>query len=295
MEFLRNELIKDKIEAKVYSASPSCFLLITDESVFVEQYHYGLPRSGLVGGHVPVLKYNKGSRVARHLIGHFDYVWQSRGTKTINELIDQYWTGISKSAWECKLINVFQSRKHAEGRIKYLLWNSTGTISLVGISLRDFLHSGSIYYQIIQVICNKSKSDKNSIKLECLLLDPRSEQGKIRTEREEPGVYPGNLYKEVDTSINRIRQFKTEKASIDARLYYGSPNAFMILTDQSVIVEQYHYGSAGSTILGGKVPLVEFSNQSPVYDEFKGHIKYLWDNLSKPELDWHEIPPQEMK
>jgi len=70
------------------------------------------------------------------------------------------------------------------------------------------------------------------------------------------------------------------------------PSCFIVLTDETVIVEQYHYGSSepGANILGGKVPLLEFAADSQTYTQLAGHFQYLWDEagLSIPGDEWLE-------
>lgn len=279
MLYLRNRHNDDKIEGKVYNSAPSCFLVITDRHTYVEQYHYGLPKSGLKGGHFPLLKFPTDSTVARHLEGHFDYVWQHHSVP-LDDILQRQMVGVSRPTRSCGLVNLFPSRSLAEERLAYLLDEPRGTIRLIGISLRDFFHAGRRFYRILERVCVPARDAENGLTVRALLLDPLSEQGRIRSEREEPGVHPGNLFSEVMTSLNSIERLRTSGAGVEAKLYSGAPNCFVVLTEKSVLIEQYHYGSdaPGATILGGKVPLLEFARESAAYAEMSGHFDFLWSD-----------------
>ena len=295
------------ITARVYNCAPTCFLVITDSHTYIEQYHYGVQKSGLVGGNFPLLRFpslipesrdkadiRATTSVAEQLLGHFEYVWNQRGTSTLPHLMKGRNIGVSKSAWECKLANLFSSRYWAEDRIKYLLAYELNEIMLIGISLRDFFHAGKGLYTSIQEASTR-------VPVKALILDPLSEQGRFRSEREEPNIDPSggssgnNLFYEVNTSIRSVERLSTETpdSKVEARLYRASTNCFAIVTSESVIVEQYHYGSAapGATILGGKVAVLEYSNGSAMYAEMKGHFEHIWDKLSVSVKDWRQAHP----
>ncbi len=285
-----------RIEARVYNSAPACFLVITDKHTYIEQYHYGMPKSGLVGGNFPLLKFPTlgmssgadagtlvATSVAHHLSGHFDYIWNQRGTSSLEHLLAGHNIGVSKSAWECRLANLFASRPWAEERIKYLISHESKEIKLIGISLRDFFHAGKGLYTAIQ-------ESSKSIRIRALMLDPLSEQGRFRSEREEPDVRQegGNLFYEINTSIRSIERLQKEGSNVEARLYRASTNCFAIITSESVIVEQYHYGSAapGATILGGKVSVLEYSHGSAMHTEIEGHFEHIWSKLSVNIEEW---------
>ena len=300
IRYLSKKQKEGRVEAKVYNSAPSCFLVITDEHTYVEQYHYGIKRSGLVGGNFPLLKFPttikpgrklNESTISEHLNGHFDYVWDDchKRSLPLNYLLDLHMVGTSRSAWECGIVNIFQSRSIAKDRIKVLMKNEKKEIRLIGISLRDFFHAGNDYYTVLREI-SSNKHDDGNISIKALLLDPLCEQGVLRSQREEPGIERGNLYSEVVTSLRSIDRLKENGALIDVRLYQASTNCFAIQGDEGVLIEQYHYGSAepDATILGGKIPLLEFHKKSPTFQEIKGHFDYIWDKASINIEEWRK-------
>jgi hypothetical protein len=303
-EYSANEGAHCHIQARVYNAAPTCFLVITDSHTYIEQYHYGLQKSGVAGGNFPLMRFktkiprsggaqagNPRAEVAAELYGHFDYIWKQRGTAPLTHLTQGHNIGVSKSAWECGLANLFSSRSWAEERIKYLLLHETKEIRLIGISLRDYFHAGKgLHTAIVEA------SDRVSVR--ALILDPYSDQGRYRSEREEPGVNTsgGNLFSEVKTSIRTVERLQMQGKQglkMDARLYFGSPSCFAVLTSESLIVEQYHYGRSelGANILGGKVAVLEYSRDSAMYKEIDGHFDHIWERLSKSIATWRTDNP----
>jgi hypothetical protein len=293
----------DNILAKIYNSAPSCFLVITDNHTYIEQYHYGIPRSGLIGGNFPLLKFPTtiksdqklaGSNITEHLNGHFDYIWDksNKRSQPLTYLLNDHMVGTSRSAWECKIVNIFNNRSLANERISCLLKKEQSEIKLIGISLRDFFHAGNDYYKIISDIVNVTNP---KIKIKALLLDPLSQQGLLRSKREEPKVEKGNLYSEVITTLRSIDRLKGQGADIEVKLYSAAPNCFAVIISEGVLVEQYHYGSPepDATILGGKVPILEFHKNSSTCRELNGHFDFIWqDDSTKMSNQWNIMPKQ---
>lgn len=57
--------------------SASCFMVIFDEYIIVEQYH-----SGGFGGDMPLIKYQRKSKTGKSLEMHFNFIWNHKGTLT---------------------------------------------------------------------------------------------------------------------------------------------------------------------------------------------------------------------
>lgn len=91
-----------RVDVRLYSTAPSCFLVFINESVFVETYHYGRSGiGGLKGGKVPVLEFHSDTSTYKELEGHFDHVW----FKSRNRKLDQALTGEINGSRTDLLIN----------------------------------------------------------------------------------------------------------------------------------------------------------------------------------------------
>lgn len=310
IQYLLRKCNSPRVIGKLYKSAPTCFLVITDDFTYLEQYHYGLAESGLKGGNVPVLKFSSNSDVANQLTGHFDYVWIHHSI-AFHETEVAMMVGVPKNAEECQLVNLFPTRADAVRRIEYLFqYEATQAIAaqanaassnagasettpqdgahrvvrLIGISLRDFFNKGPFYTSM------KTRFGSKPILVQALLLDPHSEQGKLRSEREDPGLPPSSLYTDVRSSLKYIVRLNSTGTEVQARLYRGAPSCFVVLTEDSAIVEQYHYGSEdpGDTILGGRVPVLEFHKDSSMYSALFEHFRYMWNSekMSQSAKEW---------
>jgi hypothetical protein len=118
-----------------------------------------------------------------------------------------------------------------------------------------------------------------------LLIDPDCDQAWFRSYREYLILNPEGtverfentdrfnkrLVRDTIDSITEIKQLRKELekggkgTKFSAKMFRSAPEAFLFLTDKSVIIEQYHYGKAGSEesvrrreTLEGEVPLIEY-------------------------------------
>lgn len=79
MENLRSLL---NFEIRAYRFDPIVFLMIFDDVLFSEQYHFGhpdniVPFGSCIGKYMPVIKYRKGSEGYQFLENHFKYIWKN--------------------------------------------------------------------------------------------------------------------------------------------------------------------------------------------------------------------------
>lgn len=313
MKDLEKDVINSRIETRVYDTAPTCFLIITDKYVYIEQYHYGLFQPGQLGGNFPMLKFSRvhiepdslEHTTTEYLEKHFDYIWEKRiGTIPIKDFSNEHNIGVSKVAWECGLSNMFidYDNELAKERIKYVLslpessiqkqsnhlpeTPANKQIKLIGVSLRDFFYDGDGFYSAIERI------DQQGVTIRVLLLDPKSVQSQSNKPQEEQNQ---NLFHEVEnvkTGLKRLAKNVRQKGiTIKLRVYKTPVNYFAILTPKSVIVEQNFFGlndigdPLGTAIRGGKAPVFEYVAGKPMYDELNNHFEYIWETATEEALD----------
>ncbi len=81
------------------------------------------------------------------------------------------------------------------------------------------------------------------------------------------------------------------KADFELRSFTSSPEAFVLITDEAAIVEQYHYGIIKPTlgiderkILGGNIPIIEYENVDDSHSPYmilKDHMEHVFKYHSK--------------
>ncbi len=67
------------IEAKRYNSATDCFIFMTDESVIVEQYTYGISEKHApkLGAEIPLIEYKKGSAIYDLYEDHFNHIFNN--------------------------------------------------------------------------------------------------------------------------------------------------------------------------------------------------------------------------
>lgn len=70
-----------KFEVKLFDFIPEAYMIMTDEYLFLEQYHMGRPKNlqdyFCVGGLVPIFKFNKKSQTYSYMLNQLDTIWKS--------------------------------------------------------------------------------------------------------------------------------------------------------------------------------------------------------------------------
>ena len=187
--------------------------------------------------------------------------------------------------------NIYQSRSNpaAETRIMALLEKAERRIDIMGISLRTFFQGGGKLNNAVNEIMKRSADDDyKGASWRVLVIDPECEQAHLRSQREElptASYDDSNLFREVNDTIKIIEtRYKQSKSKIDLHVYRGAPSCFLLLVDDLLFIEQYHYGRERGQRAAELVPLLEFESDSTMYKELEGHFKYMWEELSKPPL-----------
>jgi len=82
-----------KLQVRLYDHDPTMLLMRFNDSLFVEQYHFGNPDSDgyahCIGKRVPVLQFTNTAKAYRYLSAHFDFVWNKSKTKDVTNLVVQ--------------------------------------------------------------------------------------------------------------------------------------------------------------------------------------------------------------
>ena len=187
---------------------------------------------------------------------------------------------------KCGILNIHEDRPSAEGHILEVLSRAKDHIEVIGISLRSlFQGGGRLNKAILDMLAGAADANRQTPKWRVMVLDPQCEQARYRSEREEPEgtkLEDGNLFREVNLTIQVVDNWQRRGCNIELRAYKGSPSCFIMIIDNSIFVEQYHYGRAGGARVAELVPLLEFISDSNTYRELLGHFNHMWERLSRP-------------
>ncbi len=269
-------------ECRLYRLPPILFLCWTDPVCYVQQYHFWSSRDNRTP--TPVLKYRQLPASSatypyhKEMEHHFDWIWQ-HASISLDDYLDAATVGIERGMHECGAVNVYTNSDRARDRIVYLLARAEHRVSIQGISLISYFKVGALR-EVLSGILEASKVD-----VEVLLLDPLSDQAKLRSYRERLFESPSqsfpdylatgeheksDLYHDTNRTMENIRHMvadiRRKKGApwtprLTVKLYDSAPACFVVRIDDHILVEQYHYGKIAAdtrAILGKDMPLVEY-------------------------------------
>ena len=230
---------------------------------------------------------------------------------SVGDYIDSFSRGTFRACLTANISNIYleerikdieDKEKSRRGRLRFLISQTKNRLWIKGITLNSYFSLHSDLYKVVHKVCGQ-----DSIDVRILLLDPTCHQAKIRSFREYLLRHPNaeletfndlerereRLYREANVTFDNIENGFFPSLpdgcgkNIKIGVYTSAPEAFLLLTDDYVLVEQYHYGQivADTGILGGNVPLIEYKKQSDgVYKIFEDHFEYVysfWTEIKK--------------
>ena len=194
------------------------------------------------------------------------------------------------------ILRVFTDRQEALDQIGDETERANSRLDILCVSGTSLLRRGDRVLAEIGRRCNS----KASLTVRILILDPRSRFAVERSLREEGHGDPDSdtesvIYQDLglcDDTLNSLRQLENVLApkspdspySCQVRLYNSAPVAMYIELDDTVFVEQYHYGiptaqvdSPFTVCLGKAVPIVQAGSSSELGHVMRSTFNYLWD------------------
>jgi hypothetical protein len=173
--------------------------------------------------------------------------------------------------------------------------DSVRHITIVGISLRDFLTPGNSMDQVWNEICERMKREQEKhyppdrrLHLRLLLLLPNSDEGFFRHDVEcsklgSAGGLPVDV-RGARAQVQRAQMAIFKSVDTDylmVRFYEHCPFAFAFATESQVFVEQYDYRDQS---LRSAMPLIVFDGSTKQYKEQIDSLQVMWDNSRSPEV-----------
>ena len=271
-------------QAKLYQVAPSLFLFRTDSGSYVQQYYFWSTRSGHQVA--PTMRYqapnsDEGVSVHSELGAHFSWLWEYASV-SVAEYSCGYYIGHDRGLYRANCLNVFNSTSGGSRRISWLLKNTKREVKLIGISLKSFF-TGAFSDKLLSLA-----NDKNILSIQILIIDPFGREAKHRSFREfllnprnrdrqityqeydnQDNHIRSDLFRDTIASLTKIHNHLLSQPKFETRLYDCAPTSFMLLVDDTVLVEQYHFGKVvfpeedSQKILGKDMPLYEF-NKIPI-------------------------------
>jgi hypothetical protein len=268
---------------RFYQVPPICFLVRTDVSSYVQSYYFWDSRDPATP--MPLVRFAKESELHHGMGKHFEWLWNNASISS-QRYIEQHRVGADKGLRERGVINMFHTAKDAVDRILWLIGHTEEVLYLQGFSLRAYFDGDGQFYRTIRKVAEKKK-----VKIKVLLIDPNSVQAQYRSWREhillqeEKGEIPlsfeefkagpyqkAQLYSDTERSVRWLRSIASLSSTetFHFKWFDTAPYCFMMMSDESVLVEQYHYGKVselvGTEILGRDMPIHEYKRYEHIHD-----------------------------
>jgi hypothetical protein len=297
---------------RLYRLAPTTFMCATDRVSYVHPYYFWPRRQFDVT--LPLMRLER-TPLHKAMADHFDLVWRTASVDGA-AWADANEVGIDKGALEVGTANVFVGHNLGYNRMCWLISHARERVWIQGISLKSFFEWGRLNAALRRAL-------DNGVEVRILLLDPDCEQAKFRSYREhdlsdhcerrntsyadylknERCHAASSLVHDTNVTISKVRGSLGPKMGNNTRLYSSSPSCFVLIVDDEVLVEQYHYGKAvppefrredqaAPPILGKDMALVEYSkNVSTVvtsdesrhpHDLLVDHFNFVYEHCSVP-------------
>jgi hypothetical protein len=284
---------------------------------------------------------------------HFNWIWDYASVPA-ETYRDGGFHGVDLGLYQAGAVNVFNNSDDAGQRIIYLLKNAKRRVYIQGITLRTFFGASSPMDRPVARMVQREmenlilRANDENLEIKVLLLNPRSDQAIFRSYREyrlecdrfnktavtladyraekaNQKHQDHTLFRDTITSLENIEYMAqklkpTAKQRFQYALYSSAPACFILIVDDYVLVEQYHYGKSVSgarhtsstsetdpvipIILGKDMPKIEFvkepssiftASQNPAQSTYvenafrllEDHFNFVFKHCSEPTVVAH--------
>jgi len=290
-----------KFECRLYRLPPVLFLCLTDTACYVQQYHFWSSR--LDNKSFPIIRLQNvqtaGGLQSLHaeLEQHFNWVWEKASVGLAEYRVENS-LGVDKGVAQSGMVNVFTDPNEGLTRMEYLLRTAEQRVCIQGNSLHSFFNrSDPKLYRVISKLLMDDIVD-----IDLLFLNPDCEQAQFRAFREysfdNPEVTRSEYFassneaharsalyidtitakKVLQTMVREISAAKPTgwKPKLKAAFYDSAPYCFLLRVDNTVLIEQYHYGKLPDELHGARItlgkdfPLIEYHKvPSEIFEQTK--------------------------
>ena len=175
---------------------------------------------------------------------------------------------------ESGITGIWKDRHQKESikAVKEALQKANGEILMAGVAFPDFFRPKCEYSSEISTLLKKS-----SFTFRILFLNPDKDHAKERAEIER-GRF---TIMDIENTIDFLKLVNAQ-FNIRVHLYDFPPMAFLIITNDCIFVEQYHFGAPRVDLgcTGGQTIFIRLDRNSHTYKVMKQHFEYIWNKKS---------------
>jgi hypothetical protein len=276
------------LEFRVYREFPPNFLFAVGRTVFVQPYY--LHKYGSERPQMPVLEYDPNSSMSAALVNQFDLMW-AKASASPDNMIEGKPVRIDAGAARTGVMELYTDAHMAIGQMERLMRSAKRRVFVQGISLVPFIR-GELNDAFIEAV------NRKDVIVRVLILDPWSEAAMQKTfaryestgdprakvgwlayRRAEVGRdaphQSSDIYDNIRNSlISFLRVARDANRDVPGKVQVrlcNSVEAFIMVADDYVFYEPYHFGNEYNLAypsqtplqLAGNMPLIEFHPPRP--------------------------------
>jgi metal-dependent hydrolase (beta-lactamase superfamily II) len=191
-------------------------------------------------------------------------------------------SGMLKNATKVGIESVYDGREDSWHQdLAKTINESKGTIRIIGISLADVCGYYGGVSPLHEAMERRMDSNDRYDNIQILFADPEGYGLKIRAKYEHPGIEyeETRAYKQTVAKIKETLEIAKDaiaSGKAEINLYSDTPMCFLVLTEERLFVEQYHYAGRG-----GQSYMMAIKGKTPLFRLYETHFEALW-RQSKP-------------
>ncbi|MFQ5965230.1 MAG: hypothetical protein ACE5KZ_13225 [Candidatus Scalinduaceae bacterium] len=205
--------------------------------------------------------------------------------------------GILRGAQDSGIIHIYQSRLEDRESFQKTVeseFAQSNKVLLVGVGFPRIFHNPPLPKPIGEKMFNPN------IPIKILLLDPKGDAAQERTNIETGRKTRNDIISSIesfrlilrerarivgiDIDSKNVGSDVIEKIKMEVHLYDFVPVVFMIMTQRSLLLEQYNFGRLPDAMpgdcIGGRIPVIQFGAHALTYKIMEQHFSYIWENKS---------------
>lgn len=225
---------------------------------------------------------------------------EERVNRVGNEIVMT--SGMLRNATKVGIEAVYNGREEDFHRdLARSIREAKGTVRIIGISLADvcgYWGGKSLIHEEVEA---RMKGPDPMDKFQILFSDPEGDGLRTRAKYEHPGMefmetraYRQTFLKIAETMV--IAHDAIKKKKVEVRLYNDTPLCFLVITEDRLFVEHYHFASRG-----GQNLILSIKGKTGLFRIYEDHFEALWRDAKEPHKDKyallrdHKRQPQESK
>ena len=186
-------------------------------------------------------------------------------------------SGMLRNATKVGIEAVYNGREEEWHRdVARAIADARGPVKIAGISLADVCGYWGGRSALHEEIEKRMASPDEDDTLQILFSDPEGEGLRLRAKFEHPGISydETRAYKQTVAKIREtleIARSAIQSGKIEVKLYGDTPMCFLIITEEHLFVEHYHYAGRG-----GQNVMLAIKGKTSLFRTYEDHFDAMW-------------------